>query len=90
MERWLLNKESLKSIIKINLSQQGIDCKNFKDSLILKNDLKITKYNLLYLINSMRHIYKINISTDEVLKLKNVGALVDYFYSLIKEEQNYE
>lgn len=85
MDKRFLTRESVKSIIKINLSQQEIDCRDFKDSLLLKKDLEISKYNLFYLINSMQHIYKINISTNEVLKLNNLGELVEYFYILIKE-----
>lgn len=86
MDKRFLTRESIKSIIKINLSQQNIDCKDFKDSMNLKIDLKLSKHNLFYLINSMQHNYKINISTNEVFKLKNVGKLVDYFNSLIHEK----
>ena len=86
MDKRFLTRESIKSIIKINLSQQDIDCKDFKDSMNLKIDLKLSKHNLFYLINSMQHNYKINISTNEVFKLKNVGKLVDYFNSLIHEK----
>ena len=84
MNKSFLTRESIKSIIKINLTQQEIDCRDFKDSLLLKQDLKVSKYNIFYLINSMHHIYKIDISIDEVLTKHNVGELVDYIFFLIK------